>query len=423
MEQDCRFRENAVVRERNKGNAQSTAATRKQIIQGDGFALAALFILGNLLSCAGGSMLLSERLASSNDRVKRSAFAEMNSLDIASRQKYLDIVKKTLLDGNPENRLLAADSLGHMGSSAEVAIPDLIMILDDEHDDVRQHAEKALAQIGGASIPALLNKLNHRDTIIRCSAADALGFMGPRAEAAVPALAVLLSGPDYEVSRHAANALGFIGPASVPALQHAARAGNSQTTDIALAAFSVLKADRETVRELVQMMGNANESPGLRGFAARALGKMQEKAQEAIPDLVHAIGDENNEVRIAVEWALVQMGTAAIPALREQLADANPQVRSRVVRTLGSMGPAAENAVPALLQAMTDGDRVVRTEAISALEKMQTSSRQAVKALIRVMDGDSDGFVRLSAARALNKIGTHDAKEAVIRFNRRENPE
>ena len=391
---------NAMIKDQEKEDTGSAAENRKHSAQWRSFALAGLFILGSLLSCAGGRTLLSERLASSDERVKRSAFADLNSLDIASRDKYLAIVKNTLRDKNPNNRLLAADSLGNMGPSAEEAIPDLIMVLGDEHAMVRQQAEKALAQIGGASIPALITALNHRDTIIRCSAADALGLMGPRAEAAVPALASLLGGPEYEVSRHAATALGFIGPASVPALQHAVREGNSQTIDMALAAFSVLQADREIVGKLIQLMGNANESHSMRAFAARALGKMREKAQETIPDLIHAMGDENKDVCDAAEWALVQMGPAAIPALTEILAGGDHQVRSRVVHTLGSMGPAAENAVPALLQAMTDEDRVVRIETISALEKMQTSSRHAVKALISVMDGDSDGFVRLSAARA-----------------------
>ncbi len=381
------------------------------------FSLTTLVVLIGLLGCFGGSKVLSERLISPNDRIKRAAFAEMNALEIASRGKYLDLVRNTLHDGNPGNRLLAVDSLGRMGSAAEAAIPDVIRLLADEHDGVRLRTEKTLAEIGSASIPPLVTALNQRDTRVRCSAADTLGVMGPKAEEAVSALAILLGDQDYSVSHHAASALGQIGPASVPAIIHSVRGGNGQLLDTALTSFSVLKHDERIIRELVLLVRDQNENPALRGFAAKALGKMQERAIEAIPDLAYAIGD--NDVRSAAEWALVQMGSAAIPALGERCADENPLIRTSAVRALGSIGPAAENAVPVLLQTMTDEDRIVRIETVLALEKVQTSSRSAVNALIRVMDEDADGFVRLSAARALNKIGTDDAKEAVSRFNKK----
>ncbi len=400
------------------GNTASVEAISRYACRSKVFLIALTALIG-LLGCLGGSKLLSERLISPNDRTKRAAFAEMNALEIGSREKYLDIVKNTLRDENPDNRLLAVDSLGRMGPAAEVAIPDVIRLLSDEHDAVRLRAEKALAEIGSASIPFLVTALNHRDTKIRCSAADTLGIIGPEAEKAVSALAGMLGDQDYGVSHHAASALGYIGYASVSAIIHAVRGGGGQFLETALTSFSVLKADERIIRELVLLMRDQNENPAVRGFAAKALGKMQERAKEAIPDLVYVIGDTSNEVRSAAEWALVQMGIAAIPALGEMCANENPSMRVSAVRALGSIGPAAENAVPVLLQTMTDEDRIVRRETILALEKVQTSSRSAVKALIRVMDEDADGFVRLCAARVLNKIGTDDAKEAVYRFNKK----
>ena len=384
-----------------------------------GILVLAVLILVNLLSCTGGNRLLSERLVSTNDRTKRSAFSEMNKLDIPSREKYLAIMKEMLRDKKPDNRVLAADSLGRMGPAAGEAVPDLIRVLNDEEASVHLRAVSALAEIGTAAVPALIAALNHQDTTIRCGAVDALGVMGPGAKGAVPALVILLSDQDYPLSRHSASALGLIGPAAVPALTQVAKSGNGRTIDTALTAFSVLKAEPGIVHKLVQLMADTNESPSVRSFSAKALGKMQEKAQEAMPELAHALDDDHNEVRIAAGWALVQMGPAAIPTLKDSLASTSPRERSGAANALGCMGPAADDAVPLLLQSTRDENPVVRVEAISAVEKIQTTSRSAVKALIRVLEEDPDGFVRLGAARALNKIGTYDAKDALDRYNKK----
>lgn len=383
--------------------------------------LAALFSLANMLHCASQHTPLSERLLSSDNLTKQSAFKEMDGLDMMSRKKYLGIMINMLHDKNPDNRVLAAEALGHMGPTAEEAVPDIVQVLHEENDPLRSSVIKALAEINTGAVPTLIAALNHQDPAIRCGAADALGSMGPGAKEAVPALANLLSDGDYAISRHAASALGQIGPTAVPALTQVARGGDRHATEMAETAFSHLKADPKVVHELAQLLGNANENPGVRAFAIKALGKMQKDARTAVPDLARALGDENNDVRSAAGWALGQIGPAAIPYLREALKNDNPQVRSGAAYALGYMGPVAEDAVPALLQTMKDEDQVVRIDAILALDKMQASSRAVVKALIRVLDEDNDDFVRLSAARVLNKIGTSEAKEAVITYNKKNN--
>jgi HEAT repeat protein len=192
---------------------------------------------------------------------------------------------------------------------------------------------------------------------------------------------------------------------------------DGRVTGMAETAFSYLNAGPNLIHELARLLGNNGEKPGVRAFAAKALGRMQEKARDAAPDLARALGDENSEVRSAARWALGRIGPTAVPALREALKNNNVQVRSGAASALGSMGPVAEDAVPALTQALRDEDPVVRIEAISALEKIQASSWAVVKELIRVLDRDKDDFVRLNAARVLNKIGTSEAKEAVSKYN------
>ena len=54
------------------------------------------------------------------------------------------------------------------------------------------------------------------------------------------------------------------------------------------------------------------------------------------------------------------------------------------------MGPAAEEAVPDLLRIMKDDDRTVRIDAILAIGKTRATSDAVVQALIQVLDTDKD---------------------------------
>ncbi len=387
--------------------------------------LAMLFFMATILHCAGQQGPLRERLLSSDEQTKQSAFKEFDALKSESQKTYLEILENMLTDKDPENKLLAVEALGHMGPAAEEAVPDLVRVLSGANEDLHSHAAKALAEIGPGAVPLLIKALNHHESAVRLGAADALGHMGPRAKEAIPALAAMLSDPDRAISEHAASALGRIGPAAVPELIRVARRGDRYATDLAATAFSQvnLKTDTCIVRELARMLGDVNEEPGVRGFAAKALGNMHENAQPAQSEIIRALGDENNDVRTAARWALGPIGPKAIPALREALKDGNPRIRAGAAFALGAMGPAAEDTVPALVQTMKDQDRTVRIDAILAIGKTRATSPAVVQALIQVLEKDEDEVVRLDAARVLNKMDTTEAKEAVIRYNKKNSPQ
>lgn len=86
---------------------------------------------------------------------------------------------------------------------------------------VRETAADALARIGDAAVPALIDTLADPDDDVRAQAAHALARMGPKAEPAVPALINALNDPNLDVRQGAARALGQIGSSAeeaVPAL-------------------------------------------------------------------------------------------------------------------------------------------------------------------------------------------------------------
>ena len=72
-------------------------------------------------------------------------------------------------------------------------------------------AAKALAHIGKAATPALIETLKHENNSIRATGAEALAEIGPDAAAAAPALADALSDKDATVRSRAATALERIG--------------------------------------------------------------------------------------------------------------------------------------------------------------------------------------------------------------------
>jgi HEAT repeat protein len=120
--------------------------------------------------------------------------------------------------------------LGEIGPEAADAVPALIATLKQEKvpRPLRTPPGSAIAlgKIGVGSVPALIECLRDSQPRIRTSAAIALGFVGPKAEAAVPALTGLLSDSDLEVRQAAALGLGDINlhirelPPALAALTH-----------------------------------------------------------------------------------------------------------------------------------------------------------------------------------------------------------
>jgi hypothetical protein len=85
----------------------------------------------------------------------------------------------------------------------------------------QETAAAALARIGRAAVPSLIQTLGHRDADVRRQAALVLAKIGPDAADAVPELTDLLDDSEENVRKAAARALGQIGPAAseaVPAL-------------------------------------------------------------------------------------------------------------------------------------------------------------------------------------------------------------
>ena len=95
------------------------------------------------------------------------------------------------------------------------------------------------------AVAALAESLGDEDASVRMAAAEALGSMGPEAEAAIPELVELARDPDGYVRGTAARVLVRIGPAAVPGLAGLLQDGNPKVRRIAAQAqrFLAINSD------------------------------------------------------------------------------------------------------------------------------------------------------------------------------------
>jgi HEAT repeat protein len=154
-----------------------------------------------------------------------------------------------LSDPNPGVISTAAEILGQLGPMANYAVPNLMNVLTHENEALRRTAATALYRIDHdwAAQPSAVEM---RTTLVRqlCGekehsevAVYALALMGA---AAVPALIEVLDSEDYVARVNAASALGRIGAeanAAIPALTRATHDRTNLVCDEALKALTKIK--------------------------------------------------------------------------------------------------------------------------------------------------------------------------------------
>ena len=111
----------------------------------------------------------------------------------------------------------------------------------------------------------------------------------------------------------------------------------------------------------------------------------------------------------AIKFLGEQRYAPAVPLLAELVEEADPGTRFLAAQALGQIGDEAEAAVPALLFALRANDMYLRMATTGALIKI---GEPAVAGLIRALF-DSNNAVRRASAKALGKIGSDRAVNAL----------
>ncbi|HTU19715.1 MAG TPA: HEAT repeat domain-containing protein [Gemmataceae bacterium] len=153
----------------------------------------------------------------------------------------------------------------------------------------------------------------------------------------------------------------------------------------------------------------------LRRSAAFALGRMGQDAQDAVPDLVSRLRDDDEKVRDMAASAIgdiaralksdngdawQQSGGWLVKILKE---DPSERVRRSTAYALGTFGPQAAGATKALTKALADSNASVRQNAAWALGRIGPDDRDAVADLCKCLR-DKNALVRRDAATALGSM-------------------
>ena len=255
-----------------------------------------------------------------------------------------DGLEHRLAAGVDADRVAAAEALARLGAAAVPAIPALVACLNREPDPVRIAATYALGAIGAPAIPALTDALrdsgaalphllsavghgNHGGTwreqaLVMDDAAHALAAIGP---AAIPALIDLLAADDEWARINAAFALGELDHAAcdaVPALVSALADESHFVVRTAADALGTIGAAQAAapLGELLHLERPGWETPLVRGWsvrdqvrfnAATALARLGSAAAGAEADLIAALDDPCGQVTTVALAALRRLNTPA----------------------------------------------------------------------------------------------------------------
>jgi HEAT repeat protein len=220
-----------------------------------------------------------------------------------------------------------------LGQLAEPAVPDLVLLLDDADESLRNAAIQALGYIGPparAAVPALLDELR----IGNLTALDSLGSIGPAAAEAAPVILAELEQLEGERVQPWIIALGKVGSDSaVPFL------------------IEFLRRQDEKARGA----GGGQTSLFLRQRAVEALGRIGPPARRAVPFLLELLTREEGGSLVSVYFKLA------------------------TIQALAGIGPDASEAVP-VLEEITRSEKYKNSQlpqfASAALNKIQRRENQ-----------------------------------------------
>jgi HEAT repeat protein len=243
--------------------------------------------------------------------------------------------------------------------SPEATVRNALRALHAPGSGVREVT--ALVRLGAISIPGLVEASADAQPRIRGLSCLALGELGIASDTVVGALRRRLD-DDYEQVRHTAvRALGQLKtiPEDVAALLDVMRQHDNSLA-VRAAAEEVIHARVPVEKppgELdEQMRSLEDDDPEARHTAIEAIGRIGIRGDVLGPDVIGAItnrlaNDDYEPCRVSAAMALWKMRRAdavVLSALTAAISDPLPLVQSIAAQALGNLGPRATPALPAL---------------------------------------------------------------------------
>lgn len=139
-------------------------------------------------------------------------------------------------------------------------------------------------------------------------------------------------------------------------------------------------------------------------LAALRLADMGRGAEAAVPTLIKALHNENENVRLSAALALGNIGNTAVAPLTSLLSSKDENVRFCALAGLGWIGPEANSAFAAVLKSLDDTNPDIRGKAVHTLALIAKDPEQAAVTLVPCL-GDRDRDVEIAASECLVRIG------------------
>ena len=321
---------------------------------------------------------------------------------------FEDALKETV--NTPEvayRAIVALERLVSSGAAEGTAIvPGLQLALKNNSAQVRMHAAKLLGSIQDVTaVPDLVRLLADPNNYVKDTAINALNRIGDPATA--PLLEVLATKarnliPDEDTGFTADYqyiASAYIDDLWMKKYRIGTQAAAIQTLGLLKAGAAV----RPLIREL------ANEE--LKGNALAALVEMR---GVAVLPMLDALKNDAHEIRIKVAEALGTIGDrrAITPLIDALNNDPHKEVKALAATGLGNMR--ARHAVPALTAALSYDDTTA-TNAAAALGKIGVTTEDVVQKLsIMAMDKQMRETLRLAAVDALWQLKSEEATQPML---------
>ncbi|MDZ8137842.1 MAG: HEAT repeat domain-containing protein [Nostoc sp. DedQUE04] len=335
---------------------------------------------------------------------------------LGEQQGVLAELLGLLKDESDDVRNSAASALGKLGNASPQVVEALLSLFKDESEIVRDSAVVALANLGNASpqiVEALLGLFKDESWNVRNSSASALGKLGNASPQVVKALLGLLKDESENVRNSAASALGKLGNASPQGVEALLGLLKDESENVRYYAASALgnlgNASPQVVKALLGLL--KDESENMRYSAASALGQLGNASPQVVEALLGLLKDKSESVRYFAAFALGQLGNASpqvVEALLGLLKDKSESVRYFAAFALGQLGNASPQLVEALLGLLKDESQIVRYSGAFALGNLGNASPRVVEALLGLLKDESQ-IVPNSAAQALGKLGKNSS--------------
>lgn len=168
----------------------------------------------------------------------------------------------------------------------------------------------------------------------------------------------------------------------------------------------------EEIKQLVRQLGDEQFE-----VRENASSRLQEAGVAALSMLENATESPDPEIRTRAWRIIDQLaGDGQIPALLFQLACNSPPVRAVAAESLGKMEGKAQNALPSLIKATGDQTEFVRCSAQEAVKKIQATLpvKLEVKHNVESIEIDGETFYRIEVTNQGKEAATNVSIQALV---------